>query len=94
MGASFLGCPGPGSSPRAGALRLLCCSQHEEKEKAFREQLAHLASLLPTLQVGPVPGRDVRRLPTPRLWETAFPEAGQGPRGGGSSDTPTHRSTW
>lgn len=32
---------------------LLCCSQHEEKEKAFKEQLAHLASLLPTLQVGP-----------------------------------------
>ncbi|NWR22940.1 RN207 protein, partial [Emberiza fucata] len=30
---------------------LLCCSQHEEKEKAFKEQLAHLASLLPTLQV-------------------------------------------
>ncbi|XP_074781096.1 RING finger protein 207 isoform X2 [Athene noctua] len=29
----------------------LCCSQHEEKEKAFKEQLAHLASLLPTLQV-------------------------------------------
>ncbi|NXW85622.1 RN207 protein, partial [Alopecoenas beccarii] len=27
-------------------------SQHEEKEKAFKEQLAHLASLLPTLQVG------------------------------------------
>ncbi|XP_021389965.1 RING finger protein 207 isoform X2 [Lonchura striata] len=26
-------------------------SQHEEKEKAFKEQLAHLASLLPTLQV-------------------------------------------
>uniref|UniRef100_A0A8D0B4N2 RING finger protein 207 n=1 Tax=Salvator merianae TaxID=96440 RepID=A0A8D0B4N2_SALMN len=26
-------------------------SQYEEKEKAFREQLAHLASLLPTLQV-------------------------------------------
>ncbi|NXX97483.1 RN207 protein, partial [Centropus bengalensis] len=25
-------------------------SQHEEKEKAFKEQLAHLASLLPTLQ--------------------------------------------
>ncbi|RMB91674.1 hypothetical protein DUI87_31904 [Hirundo rustica rustica] len=25
--------------------------QHEEKEKAFKEQLAHLASLLPTLQV-------------------------------------------
>ncbi|XP_061868881.1 RING finger protein 207 isoform X3 [Colius striatus] len=26
-------------------------SQHEEKEKAFKEQLTHLASLLPTLQV-------------------------------------------
>ncbi|XP_043919513.1 RING finger protein 207 [Protopterus annectens] len=26
-------------------------SQHEEKEKAFKEQLSHLASLLPTLQV-------------------------------------------
>ncbi|NWH80795.1 RN207 protein, partial [Piaya cayana] len=26
-------------------------SQHEEKEKAFKEQLAHLASLLPTLQI-------------------------------------------
>ncbi|MBN3323302.1 RN207 protein, partial [Atractosteus spatula] len=26
-------------------------SQHEEKEKAFKEQLAHLAALLPTLQV-------------------------------------------
>ncbi|NXY66588.1 RN207 protein, partial [Callaeas wilsoni] len=26
-------------------------SQHEEKEKAFKEQLVHLASLLPTLQV-------------------------------------------
>ncbi|NXG54948.1 RN207 protein, partial [Hemiprocne comata] len=31
-------------------------SQHEEKEKAFKEQLAHLASLLPTLQVGPWAG--------------------------------------
>uniref|UniRef100_A0A8D2PQM9 RING finger protein 207 n=1 Tax=Zosterops lateralis melanops TaxID=1220523 RepID=A0A8D2PQM9_ZOSLA len=39
--------------PGAGWLchALLCCSQHEEKEKAFKEQLAHLASLLPTLQV-------------------------------------------
>lgn len=41
-------CPGSSSRP-APALH----SQHEEKEKAFKEQLAHLASLLPTLQVGP-----------------------------------------
>lgn len=27
------------------------CSQHEEKERAFKEQLSHLAALLPTLQV-------------------------------------------
>ncbi|NWY68987.1 RN207 protein, partial [Erithacus rubecula] len=39
-------------------------SQHEEKEKAFKEQLAHLASLLPTLQVGLIPGRDIL---TPKL---------------------------
>lgn len=26
-------------------------SQHEEKERAFKEQLSHLAALLPTLQV-------------------------------------------
>ncbi|NXL27633.1 RN207 protein, partial [Glaucidium brasilianum] len=38
-------------------------SQHEEKEKAFKEQLAHLASLLPTLQVGPRAGAG---LPWPR----------------------------
>lgn len=94
MGASFLGCPGPGSSPRAGALRLLCCSQHEEKEKAFREQLAHLASLLPTLQVGPMPGRDITRLPTPGSGKRPSQKPGRGPRGGGSSDTPAHRSTW
>ena len=41
-------CLGSSSRP-APALH----SQHEEKEKAFKEQLAHLASLLPTLQVGP-----------------------------------------
>lgn len=27
-------------------------SQYEEKDKAFKEQLSHLATLLPTLQVG------------------------------------------
>lgn len=27
------------------------CSQHEEKEKALKEQLSHLTALLPTLQV-------------------------------------------
>ncbi|MBN3273820.1 RN207 protein, partial [Polyodon spathula] len=31
--------------------RLPECSQHEEKEQAFKEQLSHLAALLPTLQV-------------------------------------------
>ncbi|KAK4809867.1 hypothetical protein QYF61_022698 [Mycteria americana] len=50
----MLGCPGasrlPGAPERL-CLASLCCSQHEEKEKAFKEQLAHLASLLPTLQV-------------------------------------------
>lgn len=50
-----MGCPGarglPGA-PQRLCLAPLCCSQHEEKEKAFKEQLAHLASLLPTLQVG------------------------------------------
>lgn len=55
-----LGYPGAGWLP--GALQRLghaplCCSQHEEKEKAFKEQLAHLASLLPTLQVGPWAGQ-------------------------------------
>jgi len=29
----------------------LFSSQHEEKERAFKEQLSHLAALLPTLQV-------------------------------------------
>uniref|UniRef100_A0A8C3CKS3 Ring finger protein 207 n=1 Tax=Cairina moschata TaxID=8855 RepID=A0A8C3CKS3_CAIMO len=38
-------------SERKKALLKAVQSQHEEKEKAFREQLAHLASLLPTLQV-------------------------------------------
>lgn len=46
----------PGPPQRLGRA-LLCCSQHEEKEKAFKEQLAHLASLLPTLQVGPWGGQ-------------------------------------
>ncbi|XP_064381431.1 RING finger protein 207 [Dromaius novaehollandiae] len=36
---------------RRQALLKAVRSQHEEKEKAFREQLAHLAALLPTLQV-------------------------------------------
>ena len=27
------------------------CSQHEEKEQALKEQLSHLAALIPTLQV-------------------------------------------
>lgn len=48
--------PGAGWFPRVLQRlchALLCYSQHEEKEKAFKEQLAHLASLLPTLQVGP-----------------------------------------
>lgn len=31
------------------------CSQHEEKERAFKEQLSHLAALLPTLQVRALP---------------------------------------
>ncbi|MGH0174565.1 UNVERIFIED_CONTAM: hypothetical protein FKN15_068388 [Acipenser sinensis] len=30
---------------------LFRCNQHEEKERAFKEQLSHLAALLPTLQV-------------------------------------------
>ncbi|NWJ02194.1 RN207 protein, partial [Crypturellus undulatus] len=34
-----------------GAAACPACSQHEEKEKALREQLEHLAALLPTLQV-------------------------------------------
>ncbi|POI27470.1 hypothetical protein CIB84_008781, partial [Bambusicola thoracicus] len=38
-------------SDRKKALLKAVQSQHEEKEKAFKEQLAHLASLLPTLQV-------------------------------------------
>ncbi|XP_061207600.1 RING finger protein 207 isoform X2 [Neopsephotus bourkii] len=38
-------------SERKKALLKAVQSQHEEKEKAFKEQLAHLASLLPTLQV-------------------------------------------
>ncbi|NWX94471.1 RN207 protein, partial [Nothoprocta pentlandii] len=36
---------------RRHALLRAVRSQHEEKEKALREQLAHLATLLPTLQV-------------------------------------------
>ncbi|NWY00514.1 RN207 protein, partial [Nothoprocta ornata] len=36
---------------RRQALLRAVRSQHEEKEKALREQLAHLAALLPTLQV-------------------------------------------
>ncbi|NXR08110.1 RN207 protein, partial [Semnornis frantzii] len=38
-------------SERKKSLLKVVQSQHEEKEKAFKEQLAHLASLLPTLQI-------------------------------------------
>uniref|UniRef100_A0A8C2MD70 RING finger protein 207 n=1 Tax=Cricetulus griseus TaxID=10029 RepID=A0A8C2MD70_CRIGR len=37
--------------PRDQSLACPLPSQYEEKDKAFKEQLAHLASLLPTLQV-------------------------------------------
>uniref|UniRef100_A0A8C9S3M0 RING finger protein 207 n=1 Tax=Scleropages formosus TaxID=113540 RepID=A0A8C9S3M0_SCLFO len=33
------------------SMQCFLCSQHEEKERAFKEQLSHLAALLPTLQV-------------------------------------------
>lgn len=81
-----LGCPGarqlPGA-PQRLCLAPLCCSQHEEKEKAFKEQLAHLASLLPTLQVGPWVGQGCR---SPRSWAGArLPQ----PRGA-PAVTPSH----
>ncbi|ETE57660.1 RING finger protein, partial [Ophiophagus hannah] len=46
--------------PENGFLKKSFLSQYEEKEKAFKEQLSHLASLLPTLQVR----RDQFPLPT------------------------------
>lgn len=48
----MVGCQWLPAAPPQLCHALLCRSQHEEKEKAFKEQLAHLASLLPTLQVG------------------------------------------
>lgn len=81
----ILGCPGarglPGA-PQRLCLAPLCCSQHEEKEKAFKEQLAHLASLLPTLQVGLQAGQGC---PSLRSW--AGGRAATAPRDAGS-DTP------
>ncbi|XP_074748808.1 RING finger protein 207 isoform X1 [Strix uralensis] len=48
---SLFGCMQKQLSDRKKTLLKAVQSQHEEKEKAFKEQLAHLASLLPTLQV-------------------------------------------
>lgn len=42
---------GVGSPPLGGEAARSSPSQYEEKDKAFKEQLSHLATLLPTLQV-------------------------------------------
>lgn len=42
---------GVGSPPLGDEAACPSPSQYEEKDKAFKEQLAHLATLLPTLQV-------------------------------------------
>ncbi|NXI55612.1 RN207 protein, partial [Chloroceryle aenea] len=77
-------------SERKKSLLKAVQSQHEEKEKAFKEQRAHLASLLPTLQVGPWAGQAGSRagsrvpgepapcspaLPPPRSPEDSAPPA-------------------
>ena len=40
-----------GSPPLGDEAACPSPSQYEEKDKAFKEQLSHLATLLPTLQV-------------------------------------------
>ncbi|XP_036781294.2 RING finger protein 207 isoform X1 [Manis pentadactyla] len=45
------GSGGLGSPPLGDEAACLFPSQYEEKDKAFKEQLSHLATLLPTLQV-------------------------------------------
>lgn len=42
---------GVGSPPLGDEAACPSPSQYEEKDKAFKEQLSHLATLLPTLQV-------------------------------------------
>lgn len=42
---------GVGSPPLGDEAACSSPSQYEEKDKAFKEQLSHLATLLPTLQV-------------------------------------------
>lgn len=55
-------------------------SQYEEKDKAFKEQLSHLATLLPTLQVrgagGSGLGTPGQRPPSPGQVLSRVPPAG------------------
>lgn len=46
------GSGGVSGPPLGDEAACLFPSQYEEKDKAFKEQLSHLATLLPTLQVG------------------------------------------
>lgn len=63
--------PGEASCPPLGD-EAACPSpsQYEEKDKAFKEQLSQLATLLPTLQVGAAGGAGLgnptQRVPGPR----------------------------
>lgn len=69
------GAPGVvGSPPLRGQAAGPSPSQYEEKDKVFKEQLSHLATLLPTLQVrgagppgpeGPLPGPGTEQRPSP-----------------------------
>lgn len=64
-------------------------SQYEEKDKAFKEQLSHLATLLPTLQVqgawgaggSLLPGQALSSVSSPRsTWSSVPPSSAWPPR--------------